>query len=145
MLVASAGNENCNLDQHPQWPASFADDFPCNLVTVASYEYDLGEGQPPTAQNVVRTGYSNYGIREVPLAAFLTSPVPEFVRGTTYYPVGTSISAPIVTGLLADWLSERPYGTLAEFRQAYYGPADRLKPEIGNGYYLPHTASPWMV
>ncbi len=143
LMVASAGNDTRDLDQIPQWPAAFSDDFPCNLITVASYFYDTA-GEPDPA-SIALTGISNFGAWEVPVAAFLTSPVPEFEKGDTYYPVGTSISAPIITGILANWLAENPMGTVAEFRKTYYSSSNNLKNHITNGHYLPHDASPWNV
>ncbi|MGB3801799.1 MAG: S8 family serine peptidase [Lewinella sp.] len=144
-MVASAGNDKEDLDKIPQWPAAFADDFPCNLVTVASYAYNTQKGGGTSAANLVRADYSNFGRREVPLAAFLTSPVPEFGTGTIHFPVGTSISAPIVAGLLANWLADNPSGTLSEFRKTYYHPATELESSVTNGHYIRHDNSPRTV
>ena len=141
-IVTSAGNDRTDLDSKPQWPAAFADDFPCNLLTVASFKYDWTKSSIPDSTTVVRTHFTNYGQREVPVAAFLTSPVFEYQSGDPYQPGGTSISTPIVTGLLADWLARHPRGTLAEFRHTYFIEANALKPDIGRGHYLPHSASP---
>ena len=135
LMVASAGNDTKNLDAEPQWPAAFADDFPCNLVTVASYHFPDPADTAPAA--IQLTDQSNFGQWEVPLAAFLTSPVPRFGSGETHFPVGTSISAAIVTGQLANWLAENPRGTLARFRKDRYRTTDSLLAGVTRGSYLP--------
>ena len=137
LMVASAGNDTKNLDADPQWPAAFADDFPCNLVTVASYHFpDPRRADPAT---IALTQQSNFGQWEVPLAAFLTSPVPRFGSGETHFPVGTSISAAVVSGQLANWLAEQPGGTLARFRKDRYRTTNSLAAGVTRGSYLPHV------
>ena len=147
LMVTSAGNDEENLDDKPQWPAAFADDFPCNLITVASYRYgtDDQERVEPTIANLAKASYTNWGIREVPLAAFYTSPVPKFESGDLYFPTGTSISAPIVAGLLASWLADNPNGTLAEFRKSYYHPTTELETVVTNGQHIRHDNAPLKV
>ncbi|PPK87508.1 subtilase family protein [Neolewinella xylanilytica] len=137
-LVASAGNDTENLDAVPQWPAGFADDFPCNLVTVASYWYP--DPSNPDPASIELTNISNYGQWEVPVAAFLTSPVPRFTTGETHFPVGTSISAPILAGQLANWLADNPAGSLSRFRKEFYRNTPSLASAVTRGSYLPHLA-----
>ncbi|WP_116107106.1 S8 family peptidase [Lewinella sp. IMCC34191] len=145
LMVTSAGNDKEDLDKVPQWPAAFADDFPCNLITVGSYAYNSSQAGGAIEANLVRADYSNFGRREVTLAAFLTSPVPEFGTGTVHFPVGTSISAPIVAGLLANWLADNPNGTLSEFRKTYYHPTKELETVVTNGHYIRHDNAPRRV
>ena len=146
-MVTSAGNDKENLDNKPQWPAAFADDFPCNLITVASYRYGLDDSErvDPVISNLAKADFTNYGVREVPLAAFYTSPVPEFETGRTHFPTGTSISAPIVAGLLASWVADHPNGTLSEFRKTYYHPTTELETVVTNGHHIRHDNAPRTV
>ena len=136
-LVASAGNDTENLDKVPQWPAAFADDFPCNLISVASYHFPDPDRTDPSSIRL--TDISNFGQWEVPVAAFLTSPVPRFSTGDTHFPVGTSISAPILAGQLANWLADHPGGNLAQFRKQFYRIAPSLVAHVTRGHYLPHV------
>ena len=147
IMVTSAGNDREDLDKKPQWPAAFADDFPCNLITVASYRYGLDDSRrvDPVVSNLAKAEFTNFGVREVPLAAFYTSPVPEFESGNTHFPTGTSISAPIVAGLLASWLADNPNGTLAEFRKTYYHPTTELATVVTSGHHIRHDNAPRMV
>ncbi len=135
-LVTSAGNDGENLETNPQWPAAFAPDFPDNMLTVASY-WNQESGKLGYRDGIELMDFSNYGKREVPLAAFMTTGVPEFQTGTLIYPLGTSISTPIVSGLLANWLADHPEGTLAEFRAAFFRQSASISDRITDGQYLP--------
>ncbi len=139
-LVTSSGNEGQDLEKIPQWPANFASHFPDHLLTVASYwtpkSGKYGRNAFPDLND-----FSNYGDKEVPLAAFMTTGVPEYQTGSPIYPLGTSISTPIVSGLLAHWLADHPEGTLAEFRKTFFRRADSLSDRITDGQYLPLEAT----
>ncbi|WP_116126117.1 S8 family serine peptidase [Lewinella sp. IMCC34183] len=135
-LVASAGNDHEDLNKEAQWPAAYAEGMSEHVLTVASYWY---EDFYPTAdaEKLRRAPFSNYGAGRVSLAAFLTAGAPRIGTGEPYFPTGTSFSAPIVTGLLLDWLADNPRGTLAEFRDTYCHHSPKLEPEITGGWYLP--------
>ncbi len=135
-LVTSSGNEGEDLGKSPQWPANFASRFPDHLLTVASYWTPKGGKLGGEAWPDLKD-FSNYGDREVPLAAFMTTGVPEYRTGNPIYPLGTSISTPIVSGLLAHWLADHPRGELAEFRETFFKRADSLADRITDGQYLP--------
>ncbi|NJB87414.1 hypothetical protein GGR26_003194 [Lewinella marina] len=142
-MVTSAGNDGNDLFDQPQWPAAFARDYPDHLLAVASYWYRDATREPhPDRLELVE--WSNFGDEEVPLAAFLTTGVPEHGTGNLIYPVGTSISAPIVAGLLADWLARHPGGTLEGFRRAYFERSVGIADRVADGAYLPlkHTRVP---
>lgn len=100
IVVTSAGNDSLNIDQRPQWPGAFAgiDTF-SNVISVASYNFD--PSFDPT-----RSSYSNFGGKNVSLAAYATTQTADFDNPTGFtYPVGTSISAPLVTREIATLLS----------------------------------------
>ncbi|NJO87473.1 MAG: S8 family serine peptidase [Lewinella sp.] len=101
IVVASAGNASRNVDDMPYWPAS-AGSLYSNVLTVASYQ---GENIPGL------TYWTNYGVGAVGAAAFHTTQTLR-AGGGLHYPVGTSISAPIVARYLAQ-LRSRNFGASA--------------------------------
>ena len=135
-LVTSAGNDGKDLETDPQWPAAFAPEFKDNMLTVASY-WTPESGKPGGYAGIDLMDFSNYGDHEVPMAAFMTTGVPEYQTGTLIYPLGTSISTPIVSGLLANWLADHPEGSLAEFRDAFFQRSPGISDRITDGQYLP--------
>ncbi|MBB4079003.1 hypothetical protein GGR28_001620 [Lewinella aquimaris] len=133
-LVASAGNDTTNIDKTPQWPAGFStvSTFKKHLITTAAYHYD----GKPTADAVRLSKFSNYGPRRVTVAAYETTRVPEFNSGDTTFPLGTSISAPIVTARLAQFLADNPGATLSDFA-GLYERAPSLSSSVAGQAYLP--------
>ncbi|MCP9234488.1 S8 family serine peptidase [Lewinella sp. JB7] len=131
-LVTSAGNDQTNIDQTPQWPAAFAPRYPKHMITTASFHH-LGK---PDRSTVQLRDFSNFGARHVTVAAYQTTRVPEFNSPDTTFPLGTSISAPIVTATLAQFLAENPGATLADFTQLYER-APALASAVTGGAYLP--------
>ncbi|MPM25542.1 hypothetical protein SDC9_72038 [bioreactor metagenome] len=90
LFVVSAGNGNgrgVNIDKSPVYPAAFNFD---NVITVANLNYD---GQ------LNKT--SNFGVRTVDLAAPGTCIYTTNVNNTYSYSTGTSMAAPMVTGVSA--------------------------------------------
>ena len=61
-LVTSAGNSRVDLSDRPQWPASFGEQYPEQMLTVASFWYG-GRGLDPKRDPdfVVRRNFSNFG------------------------------------------------------------------------------------
>ena len=134
-LVTSAGNDTENIDGKPQWPAAFAPQYPKRLVTTASYWYkgNAFSGDPKAIELIY---FSNFGPVTVPMAGFITTPVPEYQSGNIIYPLGTSITAPIVTGALMEHLVEDRSNTLGTFK-GIFSNSGNLTGEIRNEQYLP--------
>ncbi len=135
-LVTSAGNDTLNIDNEPQWPAAFASDYPGHVLTTASYWY-RGQAFKRDPADVELMYFSNFGRQQVSLAAYMTTPVPDYVNGSIVYPLGTSISTPIVAGQLAGFRAKAPRGALDDFRQQYLGQAQTLVDRVSDGNYLP--------
>jgi subtilisin family serine protease len=92
VIVASAGNGGQFINDFFYWPALFGNQYD-NMLTVASYENPTGI--PPA-----RTSWTNYSPFDVQVAAFYARQCLQ-LGGGEWYPAGTSISAPLVTGQLA--------------------------------------------
>jgi subtilisin family serine protease len=85
LFIASAGNEKNNNDRNPLYPASYA---ASNMISVAASD-----------ANDDLASFSNFGIRSVDIAAPGVNILSTF-PGDRYESIsGTSMSAPIVTGL----------------------------------------------
>jgi subtilisin family serine protease/subtilisin-like proprotein convertase family protein len=94
IFVAAAGNEGANTDVTPAYPSSFN---LSNIVSVAAVD-----------NNNQLASFSNYGAHTVDLAApgvNILSTLPNNTFGTMS---GTSMAAPMVTGVLALVWSEHP-------------------------------------
>ncbi len=135
-LVTSAGNDTLDLDGEPQWPAAFAPMYPDHVIATASYWYQ-GNAEKEDATTLELIYFSNFGKGTVPLAAYMTTPVPGYGSGQIIYPLGTSISAPIVSGRLITFLAGSPGSSLQDFRQKYYQQAATLSGRIRDENYLP--------
>lgn len=145
-IVTSAGNDGKDLGSEPQWPAAFASypDYANHLITVASFGPDT-PGAPDSLSDIHLSSYSNYGGSEVTLAAFMTFGVPEHGTGQTIYPLGTSISAPIVAGMLANWLADNPRGTVPEFCRTFCKQTRNLQNRTVAGRYIPVDSAQFSV
>ena len=104
VVVCSAGNNGQNLDYTPYYPASFNIR---NLLSVASS--DTFDQLP---------GWSNWGRRQVTVAApgvnVLTTQMSGGYRSVT----GTSASAPLVSGIAGLMKTERPWLSAASIQRA---------------------------
>lgn len=96
VLVAAAGNENTNIDEVGYFPAGLPVE---NLITVAAIDAD---GMPGRGfRNGVWQQYTNYGVREVDMAAPGSQMLGVRSYGKTEMWDGTSMAAPMVTGTVA--------------------------------------------
>jgi subtilisin family serine protease len=105
LFVCAAGNDGNNIDDTPDFPASYAPDFP-NAISVAAV--DAGGGL---------ASFSNVGHRSVSLAApgvFICSTVP---GGYSCSFSGTSMSTPYVSGIAVLLWSREPSLTPAQVKQ----------------------------
>lgn len=107
ILVAAAGNsDGQNNDEVPSYPANSDN---ANVISVAA-----------TTSSGMLAGFSNYGPKTVDLAApgtAILSTVPSTpVRGPYEYIDGTSMSAPVVSGVVALVAAVNPAATPALIR-----------------------------
>ncbi len=109
-FVAAAGNAASDNDDAPSYPASYDLD---NVVAVASVDRH-GE----------LSGFSNYGLDSVDLAAPGTDILSTWIGGDEEYNMisGTSMAAPHVSGVLALLLAQYPESGLDEqLGRLHYG------------------------
>ena len=94
IVVAAAGNDGKNIDRSKVYPASFEND---SLIVVAS-----------TTNRGRLSYFSNYGVKNVDIAAPGSS-IYSTVPGNRYQSMsGTSMASPVLTGLAAEVLSRFP-------------------------------------
>ncbi|MEL6356593.1 MAG: S8 family serine peptidase [Bacteroidota bacterium] len=132
IVVASAGNDAGNIDFAPYWPASAAGVKP-NVITVSSYE---GPIELVPSINF----WSNFGPATVEVAALYTTETLQ-LGGGVWYPVGTSISAPIVSRRLAQIKAQSPgssaFAVIDEFLKNEAVTQATLAVQIKGGKFLP--------
>jgi subtilisin family serine protease len=123
LFVAAAGNSGCNNDDFPFYPASHK---VANIISVAASD----------ANDRLAT-FSNYGPNSVHLAApgDLILSTLHRSRGEYGYLSGTSMAAPMVSGLAALLLSYRPELPMPEARQLILDNSLRLSVHTGNIAY----------
>lgn len=111
LFVAAAGNEDVCIDTCPCYPASF--DLP-NIITVGA---SISSGYNSDLTNGVKDGYSNYGTG-VDLVAPGTD-ILSTTPGNNYEEKsGTSMAAPMVTGVAALVMAKHPNYTTAQIKNA---------------------------
>lgn len=107
VIVAAAGNDNCDTDDCPFYPAAFARNKP-NLISVAAFIADLeeiSEEDDPIGQ---KAGFSNYGAESVTLAAPGENISSIDMNGAEKIVQGTSFSAPFVALIVSYIKSSNP-------------------------------------
>jgi hypothetical protein len=138
IVVTTAGNEDLNIQNEPQWPGAFGlrTGFD-NVITVASMEYPGND----ITENPIKADFSNFSDLRVNVAAYLTAESPAFgaVNSMDFdFLAGTSISAPLITRSLAGYLGPNG-GTRLQWE------ADKLRQsasllgenQVQGGFYLP--------
>lgn len=103
LIVVAAGNDGVNLDTRPQFPASFS--FSNQITVAASTELDI------------MAGWSNNGFQSVHLAAPGTNIFSTVPGGYAFFD-GTSMAAPLVSGIAAAIWSARPQANAAQVKRA---------------------------
>lgn len=105
LFVAAAGNGGTNIDNNPDFPASYARDLP-NAISVAA----LG-------QDGYMASFSNYGHDSVSLAAPGTNILSTYPGGIYQTLQGTSMSTPYVSGIAVLLWAHEPSLTPSQVRQ----------------------------
>ena len=128
LLVVAAANDNDNLDNNWQFPASYGDvrNFPeiNNVISVGSIN-----------SNGARRATSNFGLNSVHIYApggEILSTLPNNNYG---YNSGTSMAAPYVSGVAALLLSANQNLTAVELRDAILDNADTFDINIPGGQH----------
>jgi len=116
IVVAACGNSGTNIDLYPTYPASYALD---NIVSVAS-----------TSKADVLSGFSNFGVTNVDLAAPGEQIYSTFPATDNFYfndaAGGTSFSAPYVAGACALLMAQYPADNYQETIARLLGATDPL-------------------
>jgi len=121
LFIASAGNNGSDLNEAPNYPASF--DLP-NIISVAAIDT---MGVLPT--------FSNFGT-SVDIAAPGTNILSTSTNNSYDYFSGTSVAAPFVTGAAALILSNQPNATITTIKDQILSnarPCLALKPFVQTG------------
>lgn len=120
LFVVAAGNDGCDNDKSPTYPASYDLD---NIISVANIGYD------GTLANS-----SNYGSSSVDIAAPGTYILSTTADNTYSYMTGTSMSAPMVTAAAAMIYSHYSSVSLADVKEIILSSSRKL--DSLNGYVL---------
>jgi len=133
LFVAAAGNDSSDVNVTPVYPARFALNLP-NTITVAS-----------TTNLDELSDFSNYGLTTVQVAAPGTAVTSTWSRfspeGFLYNSIsGTSMAAPVVTGIAALAKAYVPAATPAQIKEAILAGVDVL-PALDPLYSLPPFVS----
>ena len=96
IMIAAAGNDSINIDNNPTYPASYKIK---NMITVASTNY-----------NDTNSTFTNYGKNSVDIMAPGTDIwSADYTGNSSYkYASGTSMAAPLVSGIVSYYWSNKP-------------------------------------
>jgi len=103
VFVAAAGNDGKNNDRKPVYPAAFEYD---NIITVAA-----------TTSRGLLAKFSNFGANSVHVAAPGSKIYSTFLRDSYMYLSGTSMAAPMVSGMVGLMLARDPKLTPTQIRR----------------------------
>lgn len=102
LVVAASGNDSNNIDETPSYPACFENE---NLLVVGS-----------TSSNGKLSYFSNYGVKNVDIAA-PGSNIYSTYMGSSYQSLsGTSMASPAMVGVAAHLLSNYPHLNVSELK-----------------------------
>ena len=93
VVVTASGNENRNLDTHPDWPGAWSRALLPNLLTVGANQADA------SGSGMTRPDYGNYSANLVSLSAPAVVALP--AGGSSRFAQGTSISSGYVAARMA--------------------------------------------
>jgi subtilisin family serine protease len=122
LVVCSAGNESRNIDERPSYPAAIPSQ---NLLAVASTDPDSGKGI---------SEFSNFGRGAVQVAAPGGQILSASKDGTWELKSGTSMAAPMVTGVAALAASVNPRISAVDLRAVIMQNATRSRLPVSAGY-----------
>ena len=117
LIVAAAGNEGENADQHPSYPAAYPDD---NVISVAASD-----------ENDRLASFSNWGKKSVDLAAPGDGIASTWNDGSYRYLSGTSMATPLVAAAAAMLRKQGDGLPAARIRKLLLKHADDKKPFKG--------------
>jgi subtilisin family serine protease len=122
LVVASAGNDGRDIDRRPNYPAA----IPArNLIAVASTDPNTGRGI---------SGFSNFGRLAVQVAAPGAEILSASNGGGWELKSGTSMAAPMVSGVAALAASVNPRISAVDLRAVLMQNATRSKLPVAAGY-----------
>jgi subtilisin family serine protease len=122
LVIASAGNEGRDIDSRPSYPASIP---AANLLAVASTDPSAGRGI---------SAYSNFGRLTVQVAAPGAEILSSANDGGWALKSGTSMAAPMVTGVAALAASVNPRISAVDLRAVLMQNATRSRLPVAAGY-----------
>ena len=122
LVVASAGNDGRNIDERPSYPAAIP---AANLLAVASTDPDTGRGI---------SEFSNFGRLAVQVAAPGAGILSSSRDGGYETKSGTSMAAPMVTGVAALAASVSPSLSAVDLRSVLMQNATRSRLPVAAGY-----------
>lgn len=111
LIVAAAGNEASDLDRSPVYPASYTDG---NILSVAA-----------TDKNDEFAAYSNYGDVAVDVAAPGTEILSTYIGGEYAVISGTSMAAPVVSGVVGLLKARNPDAKFSDWKTAVRRKVDK--------------------
>jgi subtilisin family serine protease len=122
LVVASAGNDARDIDTQPNYPAAIP---ASNLLAVASTDPDTGRGI---------SEFSNFGRLAVQVAAPGADILSASNTGGWEFKSGTSMAAPMVTGVAALAVSVNPRISAVDLRAVLMQNASRSQLPVAAGY-----------
>lgn len=112
LFVAAAGNAGTNNDTAPSYPASYNQP---NIIAVAS-----------TTNSDALSSFSNFGVRTVHVAAPGSSIYSTVLNNAYGILSGTSMAAPVVSGVAGLLLAQNPSLTVPQLKTAITSTVDKI-------------------